>query len=103
MSEPACIPTRLNIHGGVQVDLSTSSIRPGKSRAWLDTLKSNILVSVREAAAQGVKVMVHSGSWEHDVVQVYPALNCTEMPHGMYATCVRNSWSYMHETPWFES
>lgn len=62
--------TILTFSMAIQVDLSTSSIRPGKGQAWLDVLKENILNSVREAAAQNVNVMVHSGSWEHDVQQV---------------------------------
>lgn len=53
----------------MQVDLNTSSIRPGKSQAWLDALRQNILGSVQVAAGHGVMIVAHTGSWEHDVVQ----------------------------------
>jgi hypothetical protein len=56
----------------MQVDLNTSSIRPGKSREWLDALRQNIQHSVRVAAELGVTITAHTGSWEHDVAQVCP-------------------------------
>ena len=54
----------------MQVDLNTSSIRPGESRAWLDALRQNILHNVQAAALLGVNMVAHTGSWEHDVAQV---------------------------------
>ena len=54
----------------LQVDLNTSSIRPGKPPSWFDSLRNHTLHAVESAAARGVNVHVHCGSWLHDVDQV---------------------------------
>ena len=59
----------------LQVDLNTSSIRPGKPPSWFDSLRRHTLNAVESAAARGVKIHVHCGSWLHDVDQV-PAPAC---------------------------
>ena len=61
---------RLPNRACLQVDLNTSSIRPGKPPAWFDSLRQNTLNAVRDAAARGVNIHVHCGSWLHDVDQV---------------------------------
>jgi hypothetical protein len=49
-----------------QVDLATSSIRPGEDASWHATLKRRVLENV---AACGGTVVVHTGSWRHDLDQ----------------------------------
>ncbi|KAG0555451.1 hypothetical protein KC19_12G170000 [Ceratodon purpureus] len=49
-----------------QVDLSTSSIRPGHSQSWLQTFKEDLLRAVSLSSA---RISVHSGTWSHDVNQ----------------------------------
>jgi hypothetical protein len=50
-----------------QVDLSGSSIRPGKRAGWGAALKHRVLSGVE--ACDG-KVTVHVGNWKHDLDQV---------------------------------
>lgn len=49
-----------------QVDLSTSSIRPGHSYSWLKIFKDELLSAVSLSSA---RIIVHSGTWSHDVNQ----------------------------------
>jgi hypothetical protein len=49
-----------------QVDLSTSSIRPGKTAPWFCRLKSAVLASVSSSTAS---VRICTGSWQHDLDQ----------------------------------
>lgn len=49
-----------------QVDLTTASIRPGKDADWLLRVQQRILGSIASSAA---KVVVHSGTWQHDLDQ----------------------------------
>jgi hypothetical protein len=53
--------------GALQVDLSSSAIRPGKDEAWLNALKERIFLSLEESEAS---VTVHVGNWQHDLDQV---------------------------------
>ncbi len=52
--------------GLTQVDLTTASIRPGKDADWLLRVQQQILGSIASSAA---KVVVHSGTWQHDLDQ----------------------------------
>ena len=52
--------------GLVQVDLTTASIRPGKDADWLLRVQQRILGSIASSEA---KVVVHSGTWQHDLDQ----------------------------------
>ncbi|CAK9235934.1 unnamed protein product [Sphagnum troendelagicum] len=49
-----------------QVDLSTSSIRPGQDDAWLQAFQQEILQAV---SASSAKICVHCGTWSHDIDQ----------------------------------
>lgn len=53
-----------------QVDLSTSSIRPGRDIGWLRALKDNALAAVDASQAE---ITVHSSNWQHDLDQVCSA------------------------------
>ena len=70
----------------VQVDLNTSSIRPGKPPTWFESLRQNTLDGVSEAATRGVKIHVHCGSWLHDVDQVL--LEPREYARSMPSICM---------------
>lgn len=49
-----------------QVDLSTSSIRPGQPPAWQAALQTNLQAAVRGSTA---RIKVITGTWQHDVDQ----------------------------------
>lgn len=51
----------------LQVDLSTSSIRPGRDIEWLRNLKVNTLAAVEASQAD---LTVHTSNWAHDLDQV---------------------------------
>lgn len=60
-----------------QVDLSWSSIRPGKDAAWGAALKHRVLSGVGECKG---KVTIHVGNWKHDLDQVnLLPQNCTHV------------------------
>lgn len=50
-----------------QVDLDTSSIRPGQPSDWFAALHGRVLANVGASAA---KITVHVGNWKHDLDQV---------------------------------
>ena len=50
----------------LQVDLSTSSIRPGRDIAWMKSLKTNALAAVEASSAD---ITVHTSNWSHDLDQ----------------------------------
>ncbi|KAF8072363.1 PPOX1 [Scenedesmus sp. PABB004] len=49
-----------------QVDLATSSIRPGRPRAWQAALQASLQASLSGSTA---RVRVFTGTWQHDVDQ----------------------------------
>lgn len=53
-------------HRALQVDLSTSSIRPGQPPAWQAALQTNLQAAVRGSTA---RIKVITGTWQHDVDQ----------------------------------
>ena len=50
-----------------QIDLSTSSIRPGQPGEWHAALRERVMQSVQSSRAQ---IQVHVGNWSHDLDQV---------------------------------
>jgi hypothetical protein len=50
----------------LQVDLSTSSIRPGQPPAWQAALQQTLQGAV---AASSASITVFTGTWQHDVDQ----------------------------------
>jgi hypothetical protein len=50
-----------------QIDLASSSIRPGQAREWFGALRERVLGSVGRSVAQ---MHVHVGNWSHDLDQV---------------------------------
>eukprot|EP00775_Hariotina_reticulata_P002502 gene2502-2806_t len=58
-----------------QVDLTTSSIRPGQPPAWQAALQAHLQAAV---AASPARIKVFTGTWEHDVDQ---ANLLTHHPH----------------------
>lgn len=52
-----------------QVDLVSASIRPGRSAPWMRRYERAMIAAVRRAVDNGSKVVVHTGSWAHDVDQ----------------------------------
>ena len=53
-----------------QVDLASSSIRPGEGGPWFEGLKGRVLASVAAAARGRAALHVHVGNWRHDIEQV---------------------------------
>lgn len=56
---PPALPNR-------QVDLATSSIRPGQPAAWQTALQETLQAAVAESKA---RISVFTGTWQHDVDQ----------------------------------
>ena len=50
------------------MDLTHSSIRPSRDDAWFAALRRRVLASV--AGCEGGEVVVHTGTWLHDLDQV---------------------------------
>lgn len=50
----------------LQVDLSTSSIRPGQPLSWQQALTQQLHASV---GASSAAIQVLTGTWQHDVLQ----------------------------------
>ena len=50
----------------MQVDLSTSSIRPGRDIEWLRALKTHTLAAVE---ASNADITVNTSNWIHDLDQ----------------------------------
>ncbi|XP_024516937.1 uncharacterized protein LOC112341277 isoform X1 [Selaginella moellendorffii] len=65
-----------------QVDLESSSIRPGKDASWLEQYKQTLLDAVRESNAD---ISVHCGSWSHDCAQarILPDTKVTVKVHSV--------------------
>ena len=57
-----------------QVDLVSASIRPGRSAPWMRRYEGAMIAAVRRAVHEGSKVVVHTGSWAHDVDQAAAVL-----------------------------
>jgi hypothetical protein len=57
-----------------QVDLVSASIRPGRSAPWMRRYEGAMIAAVRRAVDNGSKVVVHTGSWAHDVDQASAVL-----------------------------
>ena len=57
-----------------QVDLVSASIRPGRSAPWMRRYEGAMIAAVRRAVREGSKVVVHTGSWAHDVDQAAAVL-----------------------------
>jgi hypothetical protein len=57
-----------------QVDLVSASIRPGRSAPWMRRYERAMIAAVRRAVDNGSKVVVHTGSWAHDVDQASAVL-----------------------------
>lgn len=51
----------------MQVDLQTSSIRPGDGASWRAALRERVRA---EVASTHADVTIHVGNWYHDVRQV---------------------------------
>lgn len=50
----------------MQVDLTTSSIRPGQPAAWQAALQDTLQAAVARSTA---RITVFTGTWQHDVDQ----------------------------------
>ena len=57
-----------------QVDLVSASIRPGRSAPWMRRYEGAMIAAVRRAVDAGSRVVVHTGSWAHDVDQASAVL-----------------------------
>lgn len=57
-----------------QVDLVSASIRPGRSAPWMRRYEGAMIAAVRRAVDRGSRVVVHTGSWAHDVDQASAVL-----------------------------
>ena len=57
-----------------QVDLVSASIRPGRSAPWMRRYEGAMIAAVRARRPRGSKVVVHTGSWAHDVDQAAAVL-----------------------------
>lgn len=56
------------IDNTLQVDLSTSSIRPGKPASWHADLQETLQTAVAQSTA---RIAVYTGTWQHDVDQAH--------------------------------
>lgn len=64
----------------VQVDLTISSIRPGRDQEWLHSFTEELLRAVSSSSAD---IDVHCGSWSHDIEQArrLPSSKVTSSPN----------------------
>ncbi|CAM6122601.1 unnamed protein product [Calypogeia fissa] len=65
-----------------QVDLTRSSIRPGKDQQWLNAFTEELLSAVSSSSAN---IAVHCGSWSHDLEQasLLPSSKVNVVKHGV--------------------
>ena len=76
-------------HDDPQVDLSTSSIRPGREREWLRALKTNTLAAVE---ASNANITVHTSNWMHDLDQVRPPVSASPLSVAVVEMHALLSW-----------